>query len=117
MSQIFDRADFYREGSGNKIVYSILLVKETDGQEPGEYRVDFQYRGGSGTKIQGVSLNEARKVFSKLFREKTGRGYQLFPESWFSHTKASSAKESIKPIEPLKRKILWKNLKPMKGNP
>ena len=66
---------FYKEGNSDK-EYHIQLKTSGDG-----YVVDFQY-GRVGNSLQTgsktlspVSIEEATKIFDKLFAEKTKKGY------------------------------------------
>ena len=66
---------FFQEGNSNK-EYHLQLIKYEN-----LYSVTFQYgRRGSalndGTKIAGVTLEAAQKVYNKVLNEKLGKGYQ-----------------------------------------
>ena len=135
MSRIIDRADLFYRQDGSDKVYHLQLVKQTDLPNT-MHRVDFQYgRRGStlntGTKIAGVTLKDARKVYDRVYGEKFGKGYRPIPEGnseyvnsdvpssdannlghFFNQpTTAAPSKPSQsgtpKPIEPMHRKILW----------
>jgi hypothetical protein len=135
MSRIIDRADLFYRQDGSDKVYHLQLVKQTDLPNT-MHRVDFQYgRRGStlntGTKIAGVTLKDARKVYDRVYGEKFGKGYRPIPEGnseyvnsdvpssdannlghFFNQpTTAAPSKPSqsgtLKPIEPMHRKILW----------
>ncbi len=66
---------YFREGSSDKVYHA------TVDERPGGYVVNFAYgRRGStmqtGTKTHvPVSLDEAKKIYEKLVREKTQKGY------------------------------------------
>ena len=67
---------FFQEGTSDK-VYNATII-ETG---PGKYTVAVEWgrRGASlnkGNKAVGVSLEQAEKVYARLVREKTGKGYQ-----------------------------------------
>jgi bifunctional non-homologous end joining protein LigD len=67
---------FFQEGNSDK-VYNASIVETA----PGTYTVAVEWgRRGSalnkGNKAVGVSLEQAEKVYARLVREKTGKGYQ-----------------------------------------
>jgi bifunctional non-homologous end joining protein LigD len=67
---------YYKEGVSDK-VYNATIEEENDG-----FVVNFSYgrRGGalkSGTKTNNpVGLDQAKKIYESLLKEKTGKGYQ-----------------------------------------
>ncbi len=66
---------FFQEGSSDKLYHATIV------QDGGAYsvRVEWGRRGAKlneGHKAVKVSLAEAEKVFDRLVREKTGKGYQ-----------------------------------------
>ncbi len=72
-----ERAELYfRQGSSDK-VYHLQLVNEDD-----KWSVEAQW-GRSGSTLQsdvkanGVAYEEAKSVYDRILREKTGKGYQI----------------------------------------
>ena len=71
-----ERAELYfRQGSSDK-VYHLQLAKEND-----QWSVHAQWgRRGSSLqselKANGVAYEEAKRVYDRILREKTGKGYQ-----------------------------------------
>jgi bifunctional non-homologous end joining protein LigD len=72
-----ERAELYfRQGSSDK-VYQLQLVNEDD-----KWSVEAQWgrRGSalqSDVKANGVPYEEAKRVYDRILREKTGKGYQI----------------------------------------
>ena len=110
---------FYREGNSDKVYNLQLILIEEDNR----YRVDFQYgrRGSSlnvGSKIEGASIIDARKVYNKVYGEKIGKGYQIASQTQAVASASSSnipesqtgqPKKKLIPftVEPVHRRILW----------
>lgn len=75
---IVEQISLHFLGGGSDKVY-FAQIKELG---VNSYQVDFQYgrRGSSlttGAKTSGVDLATAKKVYDKLVKEKTGKGYQV----------------------------------------
>jgi len=72
-----ERAELYfRQGSSDK-VYHLQLENEQD-----QWSVQAQWgrRGSallSDVKVSGTSYEEAKRVYDRILREKTGKGYQI----------------------------------------
>src|SRR6266478_6160844 len=72
-----ERAELYfRQGSSDK-VYHLQLENEDD-----KWSVEAQWgrRGSalqSDVKVTGVPYEEAKRVYDRILREKTGKGYQI----------------------------------------
>lgn len=67
---------FYQQGGSDK-VYHLQLEQE---QEGWSVRAQWGRRGStlqSDTKASRVGYDEAKRVYDKLLREKTGKGYQI----------------------------------------
>jgi bifunctional non-homologous end joining protein LigD len=70
---------YYKEGVSDKLYNAAIEEKN------GGFVVNFSYgrRGGalkSGTKTNNaVSLDQAKKIYESLLKEKTGKGYQKIP--------------------------------------
>ena len=78
MTTIQEASLYFCSGTSDK-EYHLQLVHGEGGSNG--YSVNFQYgRRGSalneGTKISGVTLQAAQKVYNKVLNEKLGKGYQ-----------------------------------------
>lgn len=106
---------FYQEGNSDK-EYHIQLVSSG-----GMFRVECQWgRVGSTlqtqTKVRDVSLEQAEKVYTKVYKEKVGKGYKEGKKGGGLYTVASVVESgvnngeeeggSLVPVEG-KRKVRW----------
>jgi bifunctional non-homologous end joining protein LigD len=67
---------YYQQGSSDK-VYHLQLEQEN---EAWFVQAQWGRRGSalqSDTKASNVTYDEARRIYDKLLREKTGKGYQI----------------------------------------
>jgi predicted DNA-binding WGR domain protein len=74
----------YQDEKSDKVYHLQLNEESADAvtTAPPTYRVDFQFgRRGStlntGTKVQGMTLELAKKAYDKIKDEKVKKGYQI----------------------------------------
>ena len=88
MSTPIKSASLYFKSGGSDKEYHVQIETDRMQSNNSDYRVNFQYgrRGAAltaGTKTGvPVTLAEAEKIFDKLVKEKTGKGYTPGEAGW-----------------------------------